>query len=159
MIEFFKQYIDPSSPTRAKLAVYLEAQAKSDVSTKQISELIKTLDVDSTASARAATDLQARLSAAGHDVEKEIAGLREYLLHDLKVVESKIDAAAEAWKKIHEEHGPGSNVVKDAEPPSNNGTTPVFIDNVRAFRASLQASNGARPVKDLSEYEDLEAKL
>lgn len=159
MIEFFNQYIHPNSPSRAKLAVYLEAQAKSDVSTKEISELIKTLELDSAASAKAATDLQARLSAADHDTEKEAAGLRDYLLHELKVPEGKIDVAAEAWKKIHAEHGPGSEVVKDAEPPSSNGTTPVFIDDVRSFRASLPASNGARPLKDLSEYEDLDAKL
>ncbi|KAK4156700.1 ubiquitin carboxyl-terminal hydrolase [Chaetomidium leptoderma] len=149
MIEFFNEYIHPSSPSRAKLAVYLEAQAKSDVSTKEITELIKTLELDATASAKAATDLQARLSAADHDVEKELAGLRGYLFHDLKVTEGKMDVAAEAWKKIHAEHGPGNEVVKDAEPPSANGTTPVFIDDVRSFRASLPASNGACPLKDL----------
>lgn len=159
MIEFFNEFIHPNSPSRAKLAVYLEAQAKSDVSTKEISELIKTLELDSTAAGKAAADLQARLSAADQDVEKEVAGLRDYLLHDLKVAEGKIDVAAEAWKKIHAEHGPGNDVVKDAEPPSSNGTTPVFIDDVRSFRASLPASNGAKPLKDLSEYEDHGAKL
>ncbi|KAH6624653.1 Metalloenzyme, LuxS/M16 peptidase-like protein [Chaetomium sp. MPI-SDFR-AT-0129] len=159
MIEFFNQYIHPNSPSRAKLAVYLEAQAKSDVSTKEISELIKTLELDSTASAKAASELQARLSAAGHDVDKEVAGLKEYLLHDLKVSEAKIEAASEAWKKIHADHGPGNEVVKDAEPPSSNGTKTVFIDDVRAFRASLPASNGAKPLKDLSEYEDVGFKL
>jgi insulysin len=159
MIEFFNHYIHPSSPSRAKLAVYLEAQAKSDVSTKDISELVKTLGLDSTASASAATALQARLSAASPDVDKEVADLRDYLLHDLKVPEGKIDVAAEAWKKIHAAHGPGNDVVKDAEPPSANGTKPVFIEDVRSFKASLPASNGARPLKDLSEYEDVEAKL
>jgi insulysin len=162
MIEFYNHYIHPSSPSRAKLAVYLEAQAKSDVSTKQISELVKTLELDPAASATAAADLQARISLAGHDLEKEVASLKDYLLHGLKVAEGKIDVAAEAWKKIHAEHGPGSDVLKvdkDAVPPSANGTTPVFIDNVRSFRASLPASNGATPQRDLAEYEDLGAKL
>lgn len=159
MIEFFNHYIHPSSPARAKLAVYLEAQAKSDVSTKEITELIKTLELGSTAAAKAATDLQARLSAAGPEIDKEVAGLRDYLLHDLKVPEGRIHAAAEAWKKIHAAHGPGTEVVKDAEPPSSNGTTPVFIDDVRSFWASLPSSVGARPVSDLSEFEDLEPKL
>jgi insulysin len=159
MIEFFNHYIHPCSPARAKIAVYLEAQAKSDVSTKQISELIQTLELDTTAAAQAATDLQTRLSAAGHDVEKEVAGLRDYLLHNLQVPEGKIDTAVEAWRKIHEEHGPGSDVVKDAEPPSANGTMPVFIEDVRLFRSSLTASKGPTPLRDLSEFEDLEAKL
>ena len=158
MIEFFKYYIDPSSPTRAKLAVYLEAQAKSDVSTQQITELVKTLDLDSSAAARAATDLQARLSAAGPNVEKELEGLREYLAKDLKVAEDKIEAASQAWRKLHEEHGLG-NEAANAEPPSANGIKPIFIEDVRSFKASLPASNGPKPMRDLSEYEDLEPKL
>jgi insulysin len=159
MIEFFNHYIHPSSPARAKLAVYFLAQAKSDVSTKQISELIKTLDLDSDLAARAATDLQARLSAAGHDEKKELEGLEQYLLHELKVPESKISAASEAWKKLHEQNGNANGVVKDAEPPSSNGTTPFTIEDVRSFKSGLAASAGARPAKDLSEYEELDSKL
>ncbi|KAK3368105.1 Metalloenzyme, LuxS/M16 peptidase-like protein [Podospora didyma] len=157
--EFFKKYMDPSSSHRAKLAVYCEAQAKSDVSTKQITELVKTLGLDSTASAQAATDLQARLSAAGHDETKEIEGLTEYLLHELKVAENKIEAAKEAWKKLHAQRGDANGVVKDAEPPSSNETTPFLIEDVRSFKASLVASAGARPARDLSEYEELDSKL
>jgi insulysin len=159
MVEFFKQYIHPSSPARAKLAIYLVAQAKSDVSTKQISELVKTLELGSEASAQAATDLQARLSAAGHDETKEIDGLTNYLLHNLKVAENKIDAAVEVWKKLH----PQANKTEGAEGAEDqvpsNGTTPLIIEDVRAFKASLVASAGARPAKDLSEYEDFDPKL
>ncbi|KAK1840286.1 a-pheromone processing metallopeptidase ste23 [Colletotrichum chrysophilum] len=36
---------------------------------------------------------------------------------------------------------------------------PVPIKDVRSFRAGLQATRGARPAKDLSEYEDMEVKL
>lgn len=159
MAEFFKRYIHPNSPVRAKLAIHLVAQAKSDVSTKQISELIKTLDLGPEVSAQAATDLQARLSAAGHDEAKEIDGLKNYLLHDLNVAESKIDAAAEVWKKLHAQNSKtngGENVGDDA--PSNSNT-PVMIEDVRAFKASLAASAGAQPAKDLSEYEDFDPKL
>ncbi|KAK3939917.1 Metalloenzyme, LuxS/M16 peptidase-like protein [Diplogelasinospora grovesii] len=161
MVGFFNQYIHPASPSRAKLAVYFVAQAKSDVSTKQITELVKTLNLNSDdASAQAATDLQARLSAADHDVKKEVEGLKDYLLHVLKVPEGKIDAAIEAWKKIHEQqNGLANGIVKDADPPSSNGTKPFFIEDVRTFKAGLVVSAGARPVKDLSEYEDLDPKL
>lgn len=159
MIGFFNQYIHPNSPSRAKLAVYFVAQAKSDVSTQQISEVVATLGLDSKGSVKAAADLQARLSAADHDEEKEIAGLREYLLHDLKVAEDKIDAAAEAWRKLHAQNAQASDVVKDAKPPSSNGTVPQVIDDVRSFKAGLAATAGARPAKDLSEYEDFDSKL
>ncbi|KAL2263080.1 hypothetical protein VTK26DRAFT_8305 [Humicola hyalothermophila] len=116
MIEFFNQYIHPNSLSRAKLAVYLEAQAKSDVSTKEISELIKALDVDAASAP-----------------------------------EGTIDVAADTWKRIHDIHGPANDVVQIAEPPSANGTTPVFVNDVSSFKASLPASNGARPLKSLSD--------
>ncbi|KAK3340911.1 Metalloenzyme, LuxS/M16 peptidase-like protein [Neurospora tetraspora] len=156
MIEFFKYYIHPSSASRAKLAIYLEAQAKSDVTTAQITELVKTLELDATTSAKAATDLQARLSAADHDEEKEMAGLKEYL-NGLSVAENKMDAATETWKKLHAEKVTG--VVKDAAPPSSNGTKPILIEDVRSYKAGLPVSAAARPVKDLSEYEELDSKL
>jgi len=161
VLHFYNHYMHPASPARAKLALYLVAQAKSDVSTKHISKLVKTLDLPSTTSAKAATDLQARLSAAGHDEAKEIEGLRDYLLHELKVPESKIDAATEAWKKIHAQQQTTrtNGVVKDAKPPSSNGTVPHVVEDVRSFKAGLAATAGARPAKDLVEYEELDAKL
>jgi insulysin len=159
MMEFFKHYVDPSSPSRAKLAIYFVAQAKSDVSTKQISELIKTLDLDAETSAKAATDLQARLSAAGHDERKEVESLADYLLHELKVAENKIVAATETWEKLHAQNGQANGVVQDAEPPSFNGSTPYYIEDVRQFKSALPVSAGPRAAKDLCEYEELDPKL
>ncbi|KAL1868234.1 hypothetical protein VTK73DRAFT_3761 [Phialemonium thermophilum] len=162
MIEFFKRYIDPKSPSRSKLAVYLVAQAKSDVSTKQITELVRTLELDAEASAQAATDLQARLSAAGHDEAKEIEGLRTYLLRDLQVAEDKVDAAVESWRKLHPQTvGQKAEGTEDRGPPAAalNGTTPVVIRDVRSYKAGLLVSAGAKPAKDLSAYEDFDPKL
>jgi len=85
--------------------------------------------------------------------------LEQYLLHDLKVTESKIDAAVEAWKKLHNQKAGPNGVVKDAPLPSSNGSTPIIIDDIRDYKAGLTVSAGARPVKDLSEYEDLGSKL
>jgi insulysin len=161
LIGFFNHYIHPESTARAKLAVYLVAQAKSDVSTKQIMELVKSLGLSEEASTKAATDLQARLSAAGHDEEKEIDGLKEYLLHDLKVAEGKIEAAVESWKKLHAQNEEQKALVglEDQTPPTANGTQPFVIEDVRAFKAGLVTSTGAVPAKELTEYEDLDVKL
>ncbi|KAK0707222.1 hypothetical protein B0T21DRAFT_416385 [Apiosordaria backusii] len=127
MIQFFDQYIHPSSRQRAKLAIYLVAQGK-------ISELIAGLGLNAEASAQAATDLQERLSAAADDEEKEVEGLKSYLLHDLKV-------AGMIYAQNH------------AQPPSS--ITPALIRDVRDFKAGLKVTAGARRAKDLSEYEDL----
>lgn len=135
------------------------AQAKSDVSTKQISELVKTLALDADSSARAATDLQARLSAAGHDEKKEVQDLENYLLHDLKVAEDKIEAAVATWKKLHADNGAKIEGVEDGPPPSATRREPVVIEDVRSYKAGQVVSKGARPAKDLSAYEELEPKL
>ncbi|OIW34047.1 UCH-domain-containing protein [Coniochaeta ligniaria NRRL 30616] len=155
LIEFFSQYIHPKSPARAKLAIYLVAQAKSDVSTKQISELIKTLALDTETSAKAATDLQARLSAAGHDEEKEVDGLKNYLLHDLLVAEDKIEAAVATWKKLHAANGAKVEGLEDQAPPSANGKEAVVIEDVRMYKAGQIASTGALPAKDLKLHRQL----
>lgn len=159
MLEFFNKQIKPSSPERAKLSVWMIAQATSDVSTKQISELVKTLELNSSErESKAATDLQARLSAAGHDEAKEIEGLKEYLLHDLKVAEDKIQTAAESWKNISSKVN-GHVGHQEENPPSLNGTEITFVEDVRDFKTSLPVSAGPRPVRDLADYEELEPKL
>lgn len=158
MIEYFSTYISPTSPTRSKLAVWMIAQATSDVSTKQISELVKTLDLSAVVAAEAATDLQARLTAADHNKAQEIDGLKNYLLHDLKVAETKIDAAVTAWKELSNKTN-GHVGDQQEDPPSLNGTKITFIEDVRDFKARLTVTPGARPTKDLTEYEDLDSKL
>jgi insulysin len=42
--------------------------------------------------------------------------------------------------------------------PTNN-TTPFIIEDVRDYKARLVASAGARPARELSEFEDTDAKL
>ncbi|KAI3573336.1 Metalloenzyme, LuxS/M16 peptidase-like protein [Fusarium oxysporum f. sp. albedinis] len=54
----------------------------------------------------------------------------------------------EAQKKADEEPSPG-DTVKTAED----------ITDVRLYKAGLAASSGARPVKDINEYEDMDATL
>lgn len=47
----------------------------------------------------------------------------------------------------------------ETEKIPGNGTEPHLIENVRDFKAGLVASAGARPIKELSEFEDFDAKL
>ena len=149
MIEFFKRYIDPESPDRAKISVYMIAQAKRD-----ISELVKGLDLEPEQASQVVSDLKSRLGATHHDEQKEIEGLKQYLL-DLKVDTDKIDAAVESWRKLPQNRTNG--VVRDEvkEPPTFNGIKPFIIEDARDYKSRLAASAGALPVKELSEYEDL----
>lgn len=54
-----------------------------------------------------------------------------------------------------------ATTVPEDESKVSTGTTQeaVVIEDVRDFKARLNVSAGARPVKDLSEFEDLDAKL
>ncbi|KAJ9129638.1 hypothetical protein NKR23_g12493, partial [Pleurostoma richardsiae] len=118
---------------------------------KQISELVKTLDISADRASQAATDLQMRLSAAGYDEDREIKGLRNYLLYELDVAESKIDAAVEVWQALLKEKR-AVELDQDQQQPSLNGSKRVLIRNVRDFKAGLAATAGARPAKGLSEF-------
>lgn len=42
---------------------------------------------------------------------------------------------------------------------SANGTKPYIITDVREFKMRMQVSAGPQPVKDLSEFEELDSKL
>ncbi|KAI0419931.1 peptidase M16 inactive domain-containing protein [Xylaria grammica] len=87
MIDFYQTFIDPTSPTRAKLVVQLIAQGVSS----------KTEEPDA---------------------------------------------------------------KREEEAPSiSNGTQTLLITSVRDFKARLGATAGARPVHDLSEFEELDSKL
>jgi len=43
--------------------------------------------------------------------------------------------------------------------PEGNGTTPIIIEDVRAFKSRMTVSQGPQPVKIISEFEELDAKL
>lgn len=50
-------------------------------------------------------------------------------------------------------------VIGEENMKIGNGTTPTIIKDVHVWKAGLEVSRGARPVKDLSDFEELEAKL
>lgn len=106
MIEFFKHYIHPTSPTRSKLAVHLNAQTpQKEAGTSTVSEKVE-----------------------------NVLGLN----------------------KSHVDAEDGEVVKVEA---AGNGTTPYIITDVREFKSKLQVSSGPQPVKHISEFEELDAKL
>ncbi|KAI1098208.1 LuxS/MPP-like metallohydrolase [Jackrogersella minutella] len=88
MVEFFATYIEPTSPTRAKLVVQLIAQGISP----KVKEAEESTNGDTTT----------------------------------------------VW---------------------SNGTEPFLIRNVRDFKAKLSVTAGARPIRDLTDFEEIDSKL
>ncbi|KAH8805629.1 Metalloenzyme, LuxS/M16 peptidase-like protein [Xylogone sp. PMI_703] len=107
MIQFYNQYLLPSSKLRSKLAVHLNAQTSATPS-GPVLVIEKALDAMEHKERRAS------------DLEIEASG-------DTQV--------------------------------SPNGTKPYVITDVRDFKMKMQVSAGPQPVRDVSEFEDLDPKL
>jgi insulysin len=117
---------------------------------------------------------------ANTDSKSILTAVTSYLRDSAGVAEEQIKALAEQGEGLLQQILPSSNLTsssttaKEAETNGNvetngvekvNGNDekekkkPVLIEDVRAWKASLPASQGPRMVKDLSEFEDFEAKL
>lgn len=85
------------------------------------------------------------------------------------MAEDQVKSLAEQGEGLLQQILPSLNLTsetKESEEKTNgdaelkeNGEKTVLIEDVRAWKASLSASQGPRMVKDLSEFEDFEAKL
>ena len=50
-------------------------------------------------------------------------------------------------------------IVGEIKRKEGNETTPFIITDVREFKSKMQISAGPQPVKHISEFEELDAKL
>ncbi|KAL4864515.1 hypothetical protein BDV12DRAFT_201037 [Aspergillus spectabilis] len=174
ILDFYKQSIDPDSPSRAKLAIHLKAQAGPHVAepkeqkARLVALLVKQLEA---AGFTADTD---RLAAAFEGVSptdqaQTLSVLKTYLTSELSLSEQQIQPALEKLeqnfslisKQLGVESKEGSK-----EHALTNGTSkpvarenPTYITNVTEFKARLAVSTGPSAVTDFSEFEDFDAKL
>ena len=173
LIEFYQQYIDPSSATRAKLAIHMNAQSGAQVEapkpaeqrTRLVEAVTKHLEaadfiVDS---ARLATAFD-EVDAATPDKSQVIFAVKNFLASENGLSQQKIEPVLETLEeKLSsqlKELGLGSS--SDTQGAANgNGEAQkaVVITDVPTFKARLPVSTGPVPVTDLSEYEDFDAKL
>jgi insulysin len=163
LIKFFDQYISPASNARAKLAIHLVAQgapssviesappsAKNEMMLKALTKLFKAHNIDTDVN-KLGSQLE-HLTISVSNPEPLADAVMSYLVKDANVSEA---AAKTVVKGLADADGFGGAEVKAKEASE----PPTIIENVHAFKASLNVSAGPRPVKDLSEFEDLEAKL
>ena len=64
-----------------------------------------------------------------------------------------------AEEEIKEVQSPAKQAVNGSANGKSAVDHAIEIEDVYNFKAGLTASSGARPVKDLGEYEDTDAKL
>lgn len=107
------------------------------------------------------------ISTTSDTTEAIAAAISVHLSEDLKLPKETVAKVLDEAKaalgvadvgKVAEpevlKNGDVATAVKDS-----NGTTPVLIKDVHAWKASLQMSTGVRPVRDLAEFVEDAAKL
>lgn len=180
MMDFYKQYIDPRSPSRAKLSIHLNAQADGQQPQIDPSEL----------RGEVVQQLEGFLAADGVNVDGEkfqqafenvvfdgdsreaiVSHFRNFLASEMNLAADKVDdAAGKAGQLLetlfmglgirpsgHDDQADSVTVngTNDATPP----VEPTYITSVPEWKARLGVSAAPAPVVDLSEFEDSEPKL
>lgn len=117
--------------------------------------------------------LSSRLSkldlSAGADSQGILGAVTSYLSESASVAEEQAKSWAEQGEGLLKQILPSLNLTSAAAPEKEGAEKEVTADDkenktilikdVRAWKASLPASQGPRMVKDLTEFEDFEAKL
>jgi insulysin len=165
MMAFYAYHISPSSPHRAKLSVHLTAQSKpkeptlDEKKTQALAVLQTIANVEKTAID--ADKLQARLSEV-NEAAKLPTAISAHLAEDLKLGKEEVakiaDEAAAALGLAESVVGE-TKAAEKVDIQEADARQPVVITDVRAFKAGLFASMGAKPVRNLEEYMEDAAKL
>lgn len=180
MVDFFKHYIHPTSPSRAKLSIHMIAQSSPKVMasnlspTEQKEKVISTIGKFLTAMG-VSVDMGtmnkylASVDIAGGDQAGIIEAVATFLQEDVGLSEDDTNEVLEQGQQLLGTVLPGLGIeVKQSvdgvdgvqelpEAPPVKKTT--YIENVRDYKAGLQLTAGRRPVVDLSEFEEPEPKL
>ncbi|PYH90104.1 LuxS/MPP-like metallohydrolase [Aspergillus ellipticus CBS 707.79] len=176
IMQFYQQFVEPQSPTRAKLAIHLKAQggAHAHKPEEQKAQVVSFFGKQlETAGFAVDTD---RLSAAfaGVDVssgdEGEILTALKAFLGSMSLSEQQTQTVVEQVQgnlglQLKQAGIEPKKADSDAASHSNgvNGTNgdphSTYINNVPEFKARLGISSGPSPITDLSEFEDFDAKL
>ncbi|KAI4131369.1 MAG: hypothetical protein LQ338_001254 [Usnochroma carphineum] len=174
MIDFFHHYIHPTSPSRAKLSVHMIAQSSpkalaGNISAEEqkeklvgvLSKYLTSVGIDTHAD-----KLSKRfepVDVAGGDQAAIISAISSYLKEEAGVPQESITAVMEQGQQLLGTVLPSLGIevkVEEADlPPAPKVKETTVIGDVFDYKSRLGVSEGPRPVRDLREYEEVEAKL
>ena len=174
MIHFFNHYIHPTSPSRAKLSVHMIAQsspkaAAGNVSaTEQKDKLVDLLSkyltsVGISTEIGKLTERFETVDVAGGDQKGIITAITSYLQDDAQVPQEQCQAVVVQGQQLLGTVLPSLGIEAKVEetdlPPVPEVKETVFIEDAYDYKVRLAVSEGPRPVCDLREFEETEAKL
>lgn len=185
MMDFFDEFINPDGQTRAKLAVHMIAQGSAEAiaeslhlsANEQKDKLLDTLGQLLSGLGVSVDPANLKQNFVGVDVSqgdqpaildavssslKQTAGLAAEQLETV-LVEGKA-ALGQVLTSLGIKSSDAVNGSSNGETNGNgHARTPtrgaVLIEDVHAFKASMLLTTGATPMRDLSQFEDFEAKL
>ncbi|RMZ82427.1 hypothetical protein DV737_g2137, partial [Chaetothyriales sp. CBS 132003] len=172
LIAFFDRYVDPASPTRAKLAIHLEAQAKADaVESKPeeqkaqfidlLEQVLFSLDVGAQTEPLAKVFAQVDISKT----DKVIEASKAYMSASLpatriaEVATQLRDAVPQMLIALNITPPPVVENGDEGAEVAAGAPAATLITDVHKWKAGLQVSRGPVSVVDLKELEEVEAKL
>lgn len=167
--QFYAHYIDPESPSRAKLSIHLNAQKSTPVAEVTASEKKdQFVGLVGQVLATLGTDLdEHKLKTHFEKVDPidnaaATNAIKEYI--GTSLAPSKKDHVMGKVKEALPQILLASN-IKPVTPPPNpmdvasKVPTPVIIEDAFQWKAGLQVSKAPLPVEDIAQFEDLESKL
>jgi len=168
MQDFFAKYVDPQSPTRAKLSIHLNAQKvvkDEEASPEEQKEQLAAL-------------LGQYLTAQGAEVQQDqfASDLSKNAPHDQAGILSACKTAAGSTlpeNKMSEVLTQLEQIMpqiflklkikvpseEDKLPEAPKTSEPVVIEDVHKWKTGLQVSKGVVPVTDIKEFQDFDSKL
>jgi insulysin len=184
IVSFYHEFIDPHSETRAKLSVHMAAQAgaeekiESKILPEKQTEGFMTMLSGFISSMQVPSEpekLSARfekINVASGDRSEIIGAIKAFLIEDVKLSEDQVapivKTGEQAMGMIFQKLGIKAPLPLEVNGEENqvNGVDDevkrketTLIGNVHEFQSGLEVTRGPVPVRDLSEFEELEAKL
>ena len=174
MQSFYSKYITPESPTRAKLSLHMVAQASPPETPELTQEQQKEQLVELLGQNLNSMGLDLDQAELKQDFEKvDVSkGDEEAILSTIKssigdkLSGDKLEAILEETRENLGTLLIALNIKAPVEDKEVNGTdmaekipTPIIIQDVDTWKASMTVSEGPRPINELSQFEELEPKL
>jgi len=168
MVDFYSHYISTSSSQRSKLSVHLQARGKANE---------PSLDEKKAAAAAALKIILAEHKITTKDEAFETrvkdassneaisAAVASHLTDDLNVekeVANKIlDEAKAAWGVADSGLSAAPQALDASADVKSvvDASQPVLIEDVHAWKASMQVSTGVRPARNLEDFHEVAEKL
>lgn len=182
VVDFFKAYFQPGAPARAKMSIYLIAQASADeIAAKtepaekveklvgHISDTFGQLGLAVDTSALSA-QLQ-KVDVAAGDAKNIMSAVSQYLKDSVGLAEGQLQQVVEQGQMIMPQllaaagikaPVPETVASTDGAEKTVNGQSKsktIVIEDVQAWKATMGLKPGPHAAKDPTEFEDLEPKL